>query len=79
MDTETTVQIAGAVRDLSALPPMMFFYTKREAADAAVKIGWSKSSALRINLPFGHVRYGISDDHCNVLTLAGYNRLAEAR
>ena len=46
---------------------ILFFYTRREAANHAASIGWPKNSARKVSLPFGRVRYCISDPHCNVL------------
>jgi len=46
---------------------ILFFYTRHEAAAYAVSIGWPKSSARKVTLPFGRQRFVISDDHCNVL------------
>jgi hypothetical protein len=70
-----TVLINERVYDLGALPPMQFFYTRREASAAAAKIHWPKNSARLIDLPLGRQRWAISDDHNNVLTAAGYARL----
>jgi hypothetical protein len=79
-ELENSVLITERIRDLSALPAIQFFYSRREAADAAAAIHWSKNSARSIGLPLGRQRWAISDEHNNVLTVSGYNRLlAEAR
>lgn len=46
---------------------ILFFYTRKEAGDYAVSIGWPRMSSRKVTLPFGRVRFVVSDDHCNVL------------
>ncbi len=74
-ELENMVLVAGPVTDLASLPPIQFFYSRREATDAAAKIHWPKTSARSINLPLGRQRWAISDQHNHVLTEAGYKRL----
>jgi len=53
--------------DVDTIKRMVAFYTRREATAFAASIGWPKNSVRKVSLPFGRVRYVISDDHCNIL------------
>src|SRR5215472_4584869 len=55
------------ITNIDTIKRMVAFYTRNEAADYAASIGWPKSSARRIDLPFGRVRWVISDDHLNIV------------
>lgn len=46
---------------------VLMFYTRKEAADHAAGLGWPKNSARKAMLPFGRVRYVVSDPHGNVI------------
>ena len=74
-ELENTVLITGRVSDLAAISAVHFFYTRKEASDAASIIGWPRKSARLISLPLGRQRWAISDDHNQVLTINGYARL----
>lgn len=72
---ENTAYVPSTVEDLAALPVMYWFYTRKEAENAAVRVHWARNSARRVNLPLGRSRWCISDEHGNALTSAGYMRL----
>lgn len=55
------------ITDPDTIERGLFFYTRREATSHAVTIGWPKSSARKISLPFGRVRFVLSDEHLNII------------
>lgn len=71
-----TFHVPGlSITDLSAIPDLALYYTKAEAADVAVSLGWRRSDARRLRLPFGRARWVISDSHHNVVTAQGARNL----
>ena len=59
--------LSPSITDPEVISSAMFFYTRKEAATYAASIGWPKKSARMVALPFGRVRFVVSDDHCNVI------------
>jgi hypothetical protein len=55
------------ITDTYTIAHGLFFYTRKEAADHANSIGWPKNSARKVMLPFGRVRFVVSDPHMNIL------------
>lgn len=55
------------ITNVDTIKRMASFYTRKEAADYAASIGWPKSSARKVILPFGRERWVISDDHLNIV------------
>jgi hypothetical protein len=55
------------ITDVDTIKRMVAFYTRKEAANYAASIGWPKNSARKVFLPFGRIRFVISDEHCNII------------
>ena len=57
------------ITDIDTIKRMVAFYTRREAAAYAASIGWPKNSARKVSLPFGRVRFVLSDPHNNIILM----------
>lgn len=55
------------ITNVDTIKRMVSFYTRKEAADYAASIGWPKSSARKVTVPFGRERWVISDDHLQII------------
>lgn len=57
----------STVKTLNEIQRVHMFFTKWEAMKFARTIGWPKSSARLLMLPYGRNRWVVSDQHGNVV------------